>query len=248
MISPYSSSSAYLPQQSYGPVQSNYGGPTLYGYSNNPYGLYGQNPSYTLSESPYARLTNQPTQLSSEAIPNLSSFLQPMFVDMNAFMGGNSGIPAYPSFIGSTAMQNSDVPLYQTYQDYLNQQAAQQQQQQQYGYPQQYGYSQQVPVNYGYGQPVQTYAQPMQMQSPMSYCIAPQVQNPFGVISNNYNAVNSSYYSANPFGVVSNNYNAVNSSYYSANPFGFVSNNYNAVNASSYSINPFVGMMPITIC
>jgi len=152
--------------------QSPYSGPTLYNYNStgNPgYGLYGMNPSYLLAESPYARMTGQYTSLSSAAIPNLSSFLQPMTVDMNAFTGRTSGIPAYASFIGATAMNNSNTPLYSTFQDYLNQNGGNQQpyqnysvyqmpagcnyqqvQQQSYGYQQQsYGYQQQ---SYGYQQ------------------------------------------------------------------------------------------------
>lgn len=159
MITPYGVSNSYLPVQSYGPVQysPNYNGGALFGY-NSPYGLYGQNPSFVLAETPYARLTNQPTQLSSTAIPNLSSFIQPMMVDMNAFMGNKTGIPTYPSFIGSTSMMHSDVPLYQTYQDYQQQQQQrqyqqymQQMQQQQACYPQQ-----------GYGLPQQSFGFPQQ--------------------------------------------------------------------------------------
>jgi len=123
-MSSYGMNYGYAPTQSYGAVaySPNYTGGSLYGYSNNPYGLYGQNPSMTLAESPYARLTGQTTQFSSSAIPNLSSYIQPMMVDMNSFLGNTTGIPAYPSFIGSTAMMNSNQPLYNTYQDYRSSQ------------------------------------------------------------------------------------------------------------------------------
>jgi len=135
MMPQYGMNYGYVPQQQYGTnygynsqpyygvveTSPNYTGGNLYGYSNSPYGLYGQDPSMTLAESPYARLTGQTTQLSSNAIPNLSTFQQPMTIDMNAFLGNTTGIPAYASFIGATAMQNSNVPLYQTYQQYQQQ-------------------------------------------------------------------------------------------------------------------------------
>ena len=168
---PQQQSYGYPQQQAYGPVQQSYGygGPTLYGNAS-PYGLYGQNPSMTLSESPYARLTNQTTQFSTTAIPNLSAYQQSMFIDMNGFMGNTSGIPHYPSFIGSTSMQNSQTPLYSTYQQYQQQNPTQSQnifgmqpQVQMIGAPQyqQQGYFQPVQQfqQQGYFQPVQQFQQ-----------------------------------------------------------------------------------------
>ena len=155
--------------------QSPYSGPTLYNYNNtgNPgYGLYGMNPSYLLAESPYSRMTGQYTSLSSQAIPNLSSFVQPMMVDMNAFLGRTGGVPSYPSFIGATAMNNSQTPLYSTFQDYLNQNSSYQNN----GYQQSYQNS--------YQQPYQNYSSIMmpaggnyqQVQPSYGY---QQQQNPF---------------------------------------------------------------------
>lgn len=154
----------------------------LYSYSfgQSPnYGLYGQSPQNILAESPYARMTGQWTPLSSAAIPNLASFLQPTFVDMNGFTG-NKGIPMLPSFIGSQSMMNPEQPLYNTYTDYLAQQAAAQQAQyysypqtqayaypqtQAYSYPQTQGYYQQPQQGY-YQQPQQGYAYPPPTQGP----------------------------------------------------------------------------------
>ncbi len=77
-----------------------------------PFGMYGQNPHYTLAETPYARMTGQFTPMSEERFPGTASYLQPMFVDMNPYYG-NTGIPAYPSFIGGFAMMNPQIPLAQ---------------------------------------------------------------------------------------------------------------------------------------
>jgi hypothetical protein len=88
----------------------NYQNPYAYPAPN--FGPYGVNPHYTLAESSYARMTGLFTPLSSYSIPNLNSFLQPMFIDMNPYFG-NTGVPRYASFIGSGAMQNPDIPIVQ---------------------------------------------------------------------------------------------------------------------------------------
>lgn len=75
-------------------------------------GMYGQNPHYTLAETPYARMTGMLTPLSDQMIPGTSSYIQPTFVDMNQYYG-NTGIPRYPSFIGGTAMMNPQIPIAQ---------------------------------------------------------------------------------------------------------------------------------------
>jgi len=178
--------------------QSPYSGPTLYNYNQgNPgYGLYGMNPSYLLAESPYARMTGQYTSLSSQAIPNLSSFIQPMTVDMNAFMGRTGGIPAYASFIGATAMNNSQKPLYSTFQDYLGQN---------YGYQQPYqnyssfmmpagGNYQQVQPSYGYPQQYQQQQNPFMSMSgafPGTTMDAYAMSNPY---QQGYSQQNNFYY------------------------------------------------------
>jgi hypothetical protein len=145
--------------------------PTLYGYNTtgNPgYGLYGNNPSMIMAESPYARMTNQLTPLSATAIPNLSSFTQPMFVDMNAFTGNTSGIPMLPSFIGAASMQNSNKPLYTSFNQYLAQ-----------NYPQ----SQNNYASYGYGNPQQVVypQQPQQPQFPQYAFPSAQASGSFSV-------------------------------------------------------------------
>ena len=174
--------------------QSPYSGPTLYNYNNtgNPgYGLYGMNPSYLLAESPYARMTGQYTSLSSQAIPNLSSFIQPMMVDMNAFTGRTGGVPSYPSFIGATAMNNSQTPLYSTFQDYLNQNSGYQQSYQN-SYQQPYqnyssimmpagGNYQQVQPSYGYQQQYSSYPQQNYGYQQQQY-----QQNPFVSMSGTF--------------------------------------------------------------
>jgi len=211
MMSQYGMNYGYMPQQSYGVVANspNYTGGNLYGYNDSTYGLYGQNPWMTLAESPYARLTGQNTQFSSQAIPNLSSFVQPMMVDMNGFLGNSTGIPAYPSFIGSTAMQNSNVPLYQTYQQY------QQQQQPQYSsYPtQSYGYPQQSYSSY----PTQQYSSyPQQSYSSyptQQYSSYPQQnygyqtqQNPFTSYSGVFPGTSMNSFSNQQTIIMQNNY------------------------------------------
>ena len=141
-----------------------------YSYGQDPaYGLYGQNPYAVIAESPYARMTGQWTALSSAAIPNLASFMQPTFVDMNGFTG-NTGIPMLPSFIGSTSMMNPEQPLYNTFNDYLaQQQAAYYTQPQSYGYTQPQSYSYTQPQSYGYTQPQSYgYTQPP-VQYPPTY-------------------------------------------------------------------------------
>jgi hypothetical protein len=130
--------------------------------------MYGVNPHYTLAETPYARMTGLFTPLSSAMIPNLDSFLQPMFVDMNPYFG-NSGVPRYASFIGGGAMQNPQIPIiqpgqvgawqqqfntlsqqYSSYPQYGSYQQQQYPSYQQYGsYPQQEDYEQTY-----YSQPV----------------------------------------------------------------------------------------------
>jgi len=182
-MSSYGMNYGYAPTQSYGAVaySPNYTGGALYGNSNNTYGLYGQNPSMTLAESPYARLTGQTTQFSSAAIPNLSSYIQPMMVDMNSFLGNTTGIPAYPSFIGSTSMMNSDRPLYSTYQNYLSSQ------QPSYGYNT--GYS-----NYNTG-----YANTGYSNYNTGYANAGYSNYNTGYANTGYSNYNTGYAQQNPF-------------------------------------------------
>lgn len=140
----------------------------LYGYNTtgNPgYGLYGNNPWMVNAESPYARMTNQLTPLDANAIPNLASYTQPLFVDMNAFTN-NTGIPAYPSFIGAAAMQNPQQPLYTSFNQFLQQ-----------NYPQQ-AYGQQSYGNVGYNPYIQGQGYPQQQQViyPQQQAYYPQQQ------------------------------------------------------------------------
>jgi len=108
-------------------------------------GMYGYNPNYTLAETPYARMTGLFTPINKQQIPNANSYLQPIFLDMNPYMG-NNGIPSYPSFIGGMAMQNPNIPIIQPnqigawqqqYQNYPQQSYYQQPQQGYYQQPQQ---------------------------------------------------------------------------------------------------------------
>ena len=136
--------------------QTGYTGPTLYNYNNTGnanYGLYGNNSSMLFAESAYARMTGQTTSLSAAAIPNLATFQQPMTIDMNAFLG-NTGIPRLPSFIGATAMNNPETPLYTSYQQYQQQNPGQENIQQTYNYQQP-----QVQQNYGFQQSFQPQVQ-----------------------------------------------------------------------------------------
>jgi len=138
-------------------------------------GMYGYNPCYTLAETPYARMTGMFTPINENQIPNADSYLQPTFIDMNPYLG-NTGIPAYPSFIGGTAMMNSNIPIIQPneinawqqqHQNYPQQSYYQQPQQPTYRQPQQAYYQQpQQPV---YGQSQQTVFYGQQPQAQMYY-------------------------------------------------------------------------------
>lgn len=116
------------------------------------YAMYGQNPNAYLAQSPYARMTGLVTQVNPNQIPNAYSYLQPTFVDMNAYR--TSGLPEYPSFVGGPAIMNPQIPIAQpggyNQQSYYPQQG--------YGYPQPgFSYPQQ---GYGYQQPSGSYPQP----------------------------------------------------------------------------------------
>ncbi|NLF84377.1 MAG: hypothetical protein GX568_10435 [Candidatus Gastranaerophilales bacterium] len=138
------------------------------------YAMYGQNPNAYLAQTPYARMTGLVTQVDPYQIPNAYSYLQPTFVDMNAYR--TSGLPEYPSFIGGTALMNPQIPIAQPGQ--YNQQSY---------YPQQgYGYQQ---PSYGYQQPSYGYQQPAfsqpgqyyQQQTTVLYGQAPQFPSPAAI-------------------------------------------------------------------
>ena len=128
------------------------------------FGQYGQNPHYTLAETPYSRMTGMLTPMSEDRFPGTASYLQPMFVDMNPYYG-NSGIPRYPSFIGGMAMMNPQIPLAQPGYSNYGQSYAQQMQQTGFGGG---GYAQPAQQSYGGGYAQQPtsygggYAQPAQ--------------------------------------------------------------------------------------
>jgi hypothetical protein len=174
------------------------------------YAMYGNNPDAYLAQTPYARMTGLLTQVDPNQIPNAYSYLQPTFVDMNAYR--TSGIPEYPSFIGGTAMMNPQIPIAQPGQ-YTNQTGGPSSYyypQQQSSYPtQNNGYSQQQSYyptqNYGYQQqqmfpqqqsyppqqgypPQQAYppqgGQYYQQQTTVFYGQMPQYQPPVDLRSN----------------------------------------------------------------